>query len=314
MGLRDRIKERKERIIGMSQITGKRVIADSKEDFLKTVEELKSEFEGIMTLYGDINGDVCNASFLIQKGNVIGATFEYLETTILGDKALSAIKNKLAGSEGGMDLFQLEKKDMEIAIKQNKDALLKNPIPLSSTGIKIKYLMDSWIEEKKESTGKDTIKIPEILRERKGFNLLEIARSSPRMKKLEIPTYRAYKKGKDIHRNIILDTGRSIDEMEKLRKKRLREMEAAKKIGKVRVVKEESKRKVVGGEKVRTPIDRLLELVRKKKRVRIDDKLANKLGVNKTQIEEWAMILEDHNLVELHYPTIGGPEIRAIEK
>ena len=34
-----------------------------------------------------------------------------------------------------------------------------------------------------------------------------------------------------------------------------------------------------------------------------------RLKVNKTQLEAWAMILEEHSLLELRYPTIGEPEV-----
>jgi hypothetical protein len=64
--------------------------------------------------------------------------------------------------------------------------------------------------------------------------------------------------------------------------------------------------------KVETSIDRLYKLVEKYKRLRIDNELSEKLGVSRAQIESWAMILEEHNLVELHYPAIGEPEIRKI--
>jgi len=66
------------------------------------------------------------------------------------------------------------------------------------------------------------------------------------------------------------------------------------------------------GKKVETSIDRLYELVEQHGKVKINDALAAKLKVNKTQIEQWAMILEEHNLMELRYPTIGEPEIISI--
>ncbi len=68
------------------------------------------------------------------------------------------------------------------------------------------------------------------------------------------------------------------------------------------------------GEKVETSIDKLYELVQKYKTLKVDDRLARALKVNKTQIEEWAMILEEHNLLELHYPTIGEPIIKYIPR
>lgn len=68
----------------------------------------------------------------------------------------------------------------------------------------------------------------------------------------------------------------------------------------------------ISGKKIETNIDKLYELVINENVIKINDTLSNQLNVEKTQIEEWAMILEEHNLVELHYPTIGEPEIRSI--
>ena len=48
--------------------------------------------------------------------------------------------------------------------------------------------------------------------------------------------------------------------------------------------------------------------------MKINESLASRLKVNKTQIEEWAMILEEHNLLELRYPTIGEPEIVSLHE
>ncbi|MFH0860474.1 MAG: DUF2226 domain-containing protein [Candidatus Altiarchaeota archaeon] len=71
---------------------------------------------------------------------------------------------------------------------------------------------------------------------------------------------------------------------------------------------------VPGWDTIATNIDKLYDIVNKDNVVKINDKLSTQLKVPKTQIEEWAMILEEHNLVELHYPTLGEPEIRKVEK
>jgi hypothetical protein len=66
------------------------------------------------------------------------------------------------------------------------------------------------------------------------------------------------------------------------------------------------------GKKVETTIDRFYETVQQLKHVKINDALAAKLNVTKTQLEEWAMILEEHNLLELKYPTLGEPEVLSL--
>jgi hypothetical protein len=62
-----------------------------------------------------------------------------------------------------------------------------------------------------------------------------------------------------------------------------------------------------------TDIDRLYKLVRKSKVVKFDDASAQ-LGKKRAEVTEWAGILEEHKLVELHYPIMGEPEIRFIER
>lgn len=59
---------------------------------------------------------------------------------------------------------------------------------------------------------------------------------------------------------------------------------------------------------IETSIDKLLDLVRKRKRIRISE--ASKiLKVSQKQIDEWVFTLEDKGIVELKYPVLGEPEI-----
>ena len=37
------------------------------------------------------------------------------------------------------------------------------------------------------------------------------------------------------------------------------------------------------------------------------EEISKKFGIDKALTEEWAKILEEHNLVELHYPILGTP-------
>lgn len=61
--------------------------------------------------------------------------------------------------------------------------------------------------------------------------------------------------------------------------------------------------------KVETPMDVLYDLVNKKGRVRVDD-VAKSLKATSKQVEEWARILEKHDLVELQYSAVGKPYIK----
>jgi len=60
---------------------------------------------------------------------------------------------------------------------------------------------------------------------------------------------------------------------------------------------------------ITTPLDKLLDMVIKKGRISIKD-AANLFGVSRDQINGWAKILEEHNLIEINYPPIGEPELR----
>jgi len=82
------------------------------------------------------------------------------------------------------------------------------------------------------------------------------------------------------------------------------------KIGK----REEKKKVTLQKGVVKTSIDKLFELIKKYNRLKINDGLARRLNVSRSQIEEWSIILEDHNLVELRYPTLGDPEVRIVVK
>ncbi|MCK5016903.1 MAG: hypothetical protein KAS32_07505 [Candidatus Peribacteraceae bacterium] len=59
---------------------------------------------------------------------------------------------------------------------------------------------------------------------------------------------------------------------------------------------------------IETNIDRLYEIVRDKGSIKLED-VAKKLKIDEENIEDWARILEEHNLVILHYPPIGDPTI-----
>jgi hypothetical protein len=94
------------------------------------------------------------------------------------------------------------------------------------------------------------------------------------------------------------------------RKRQIEDIELMKKISRIGREEHPIKGITPDYEKIETSIDKLFELVQKNKRIRINDALAHKLGTTRARIEGWAMILEEHNLVELHYSAMGEPEIR----
>jgi hypothetical protein len=61
--------------------------------------------------------------------------------------------------------------------------------------------------------------------------------------------------------------------------------------------------------RIETPLDELLELVMKRGTVKISE-AAKAFRVKESQLEEWARLLEEHELIEIHYPTIGKPILK----
>jgi hypothetical protein len=75
----------------------------------------------------------------------------------------------------------------------------------------------------------------------------------------------------------------------------------------------EAEPKVVDGiPYLETNIDKLYNLVRKKKSLSFEE-AAEEFDVNTEQISSWAKILEDHKLAKVHYPVFGTPIMFARE-
>ena len=314
MGLLDRV--RKQRGMEKEKVPpkGKPVTVKSREEFLETCRGLTRDFRGSMFLSGDIDGERYFASLLIDRGDIVGSTFEFRGLITFREQAIDKIKSKLKGSSGILNIFEFDEEDMKLIREENKSALLKNPVPLSSLGMKIKPLMEKWEREREaRKEGIKPIKIPEIFKVKKKFSLIELARGSDKIKDIERMELGKMDIG-EIENLLKAMEGRVGDrKLEELRRiKEERERKIAERLAKIKR-KEMPRKAIKEGEKVKTPIDRLYSLVKKYKRIKIDDRLAHTLGVNKTQIEEWAVILEEHDLIELHYPTIGEPEIRIVK-
>ncbi|MEA3255652.1 MAG: hypothetical protein U9Q22_07435, partial [Candidatus Altiarchaeota archaeon] len=144
----------------------------------------------------------------------------------------------------------------------------------------------------------------EELKTGEGFNLVDFAHKFPFTPRIQ--------KGETLGAKIGVGPDLIKERLTKLKRKRRKEdLTLAKRISRIG-------RKGGGGIKdvsrVETSIDRLYQLVQRYEKVRIDNKLARRLGVSRSQIENWAVILEEHDLVELHYPAIGEPEIRKIKE
>jgi hypothetical protein len=62
---------------------------------------------------------------------------------------------------------------------------------------------------------------------------------------------------------------------------------------------------------IETKIDRLYDMIREKGSVKVSD-AAKSLGVPEGTIQEWGNILEDHRMIEFHYPLTGRASLSVI--
>ena len=60
---------------------------------------------------------------------------------------------------------------------------------------------------------------------------------------------------------------------------------------------------------VKTQLDQLTDLIMEKGSIKIPD-AAKKLKLKEKQVEEWAKMLEEHGMIEIHYPAIGKPVLK----
>ncbi|MBS3172311.1 hypothetical protein J4438_01875 [Candidatus Woesearchaeota archaeon] len=61
-----------------------------------------------------------------------------------------------------------------------------------------------------------------------------------------------------------------------------------------------------------TEFDKFYNYIMEKKKISVSN-TASYFKMNKKQVEDWARILESRNLILIHYPLIGEPELRSIE-
>ncbi len=64
--------------------------------------------------------------------------------------------------------------------------------------------------------------------------------------------------------------------------------------------------------KIETGADRLYRLVNEKKKIKLPE-AAKQLGVKEEVVAEWGDILEDHKMIEMHYPMRGKPILGVLK-
>ncbi len=328
---------------------GKSLKPEKIENFFEICRQLDSEFTGALRLRGIIDRRVYTADLLVDVGTVIAASLQFVDANdmLLRDAALDYIKNNLSGSSGKLDVFGFDSDEMRRSIESNPNALLEEEVKVRDIGVKIKSSIvkkapGAGLFEKisgfvhKPSMQRKGERVKEMKTLREDFRPREERREIDfgRQKKtadrppeptvdlksrhiipqeptsplkpwgeIEASAAPAQKAGGTAYSE---DTIRKEERLQKIKESRL------KKISDRVILEKEGKnvKKIVEGMKVKTTIDKLYELILDCGVVRINDELSKKIGVSKTQIEEWAMVLEEHNLLELHYPAIGEPEIR----
>src|SRR3989338_4977078 len=72
---------------------------------------------------------------------------------------------------------------------------------------------------------------------------------------------------------------------------------------------QEKKEKIVLNQNYTTEFDRLYDLVKTQKAIKISY-VTKAFKISKKEAEEWARILEEHGLIDLHYPVLSEPELR----
>ncbi|MBM3309285.1 MAG: hypothetical protein FJY77_03440 [Candidatus Altiarchaeales archaeon] len=267
---------------------GRPLTLEEAELFIKSRENRKL-FNGLVQMHGQTSGRGYVAELLMTEGEIIALELAVEDgKQFYGEAALQEIK-KLGGSEGDLILVKYSTMEAEKAVEDNKNALLSRRVMLEEFKIRIRQTAKQPDGSGMLSTVKGIFSVskPTAKGEFKGqFRLESEAKEGWDVKKALIDRIKNRRFGRLTEKILI-------------RKKTENPVES---------------RKFMEGEVVETTIDKLFNLVDKRDKLKIDDKLARELGVGKDKIEEWAVILEEHNLVTINYPAIGEPEIAKKRK
>jgi hypothetical protein len=323
---------------------GEKILPATADEFRRVVESLTMDFRGMMRLHGEMEGCLYTAALMVDGGSVVAASFENLETVevSVGDGAVDMIRDKFAGSRGELEIFIVEKDDFDRMLAENEDYALGQNVMLSDLRIRVKNNMPpeaeggssfaAWIRG--AFVGSESgVKEERRKMLRKGVqghaSLMDFARS------LSLDKDKA-RRFEDLRKNTSIRVKKREGGVDEKKSERFNMLRLARQgverqggalqkeqpgdlgAGGVKTILEKPlrdvpKASVIEGRMVSTKIDILYDMVKSNGKVRLNDALAAKIGVGKTQIEQWAMILEEHNLLEIRYPTIGEPEIISVK-
>ncbi|VVB52120.1 Uncharacterised protein [uncultured archaeon] len=339
---------------------GAHVVPECAENFYDICRNIKSSFRGYMTLSTTLDNQEYVANLLFDSGNVTAASVVNYATqkNLSGNEALEAIKNKLAGSKGGLELYTLSATEFKKATDDNPADILTPPVPITDLHVKIKATIikppKSGLLSKiknafsfhsgrsdeiqrldkkpagiavEEEPKKETQTLPQTPRPQFAFPKIpsgpierqqkNIPYDQPRPQRpLPQPQTRPTPPRQS---DTPPATEPQASTQEKTKEEEYKRQLLAARNERVAKIAQQQKeppkpitptiQPTAGTDKVQTTIDRLYRHVQMKGRAPLNETTAHQLGITKTQLEEWAIILEEHNLIELHYPTIGEPEI-----
>ena len=93
-------------------------------DFNTLLLELRTrEFNGYVSITVKGTGGIEEGTLLMEKGKVIGCSYEYLRhgKTISGQKAYERVLNATAAKEGVIDVFELEIQQIDLTLAFNEN-------------------------------------------------------------------------------------------------------------------------------------------------------------------------------------------------
>jgi hypothetical protein len=228
-----------------------------------------------------------------------------------------AEKLKLKGERGGFfsRLFRRGEEKKELLEKGKEEKL------------KLKE------EEKKKEEEKERRRAEKLKEAKPGIfsrlfgrkeRVLEKIKRKEEKKKLKKENKRLKKEEKEVKKEEKLrlkEEKRQEKERRKAQKLRLKEEEKRKeedeekeeKKEKVHLVRVIPKALKIEIGKYDTDLDVLYKIIEKSGRIKLSA-ISRYFGVDQKKAEEWAKILQDHKLAEIHYPPVGEPELKKIRK
>ncbi|MFH0861857.1 MAG: DUF2226 domain-containing protein [Candidatus Altiarchaeota archaeon] len=329
-----------EKVIPATEAELKEVCESLVTDFLGVIR-LFGEIQGKSYTAGLLidKGDIIASSFEHMD------TVEIL----YGDEALRQMQEKFCGTRGDLEIYELSEEDLNESLIKNINYLLTTPIKLSTLKIKIKtttpppeerrYMFSNLACMFNRPDPKAKEERMTVLKEMKkrrveklsgGLNLVDFARNlvfdpakAKRFEELrkamqktapeqgredprKAARFEELKNQRMLLKGIIPQQGGPMSKEERIEKfkQEHKPIQALpEKLDKIPV------KAVKEGKKIETNIDRFYDYVKSNGKLKLNDALSLKLKVSKTQLEAWAMILEEHSLLELRYPTIGEPEV-----